>query len=173
MAILSRFLVDREPTARIISSASYEGLGGWSCKYSFKWRLNREDLITAGFRMKAQAEDSVEPEADASGTHINILEFIAIIIDLWMIIVLSRRRPEPAGGHIFAVFANNTSALSWLRYASRSHRPNVCCLARFMSALLFASGFQGKIQGRHLAGKLNRGADALSRCSPTQRGPRL
>jgi hypothetical protein len=68
------------------------------------------------------------------------------------------------GGHIFAVFADNTSALSWLRYASRSHRPNVRQLARFVSALLFASGFQGKVQGKHLAGVANRGADALSRC---------
>jgi hypothetical protein len=158
------YLVEREPTARIISDASYEGLGGWSSEYSFKWRLNREDLIAAEFDMKALESDQVEPEADASGTHINVLEFVAIIINLWLIIVLSRQRTDPAGGHIFAVFADNTSALSWLRYASRSHRSNVRRLARFTSALLFASGFQGKVQGRHLAGKLNRGADALSRC---------
>jgi hypothetical protein len=114
--------------------------------------------------MKQLQRNSREPAIDAPGTHINVLEFVAIIINLWLIIVSSHRHPAPIGGHIFAVFADNTSALSWLRYASRSHRPNVCRLARFTSALLFASGFQGKVQGQHLAGRLNRGADALSRC---------
>jgi hypothetical protein len=158
------YLVDWEPTGRVILDAAYEGLGGWSPEYLFKWRLNREDLIHAGFHMKLLEESAIEPAVDASGIHINVLEFVAIIINLWLVIVLSRRQPAPPGGHIFAVFADNTSALSWLRYASRSHRPNVSRLARFTSALLFASGFQGRVQGRHLSGRLNRGADALSRC---------
>jgi hypothetical protein len=158
------YLVPREPTTRIISDAAYEGIGGWSPEYSFKWRLNRDDLVHTGFDMKFLADASIEPSVDASGLHINVLEFVAIIINLWLVIVLSRRHPVPVGGHVFAVFADNTSALSWLRYASRSHRPNVCRLARFTSALLFASGFQGRVQGRHLSGRLNRGADALSRC---------
>jgi hypothetical protein len=158
------FLVDREPTGRIISDASYEGIGGWSPDVLFRWRLSRSDLIHAGFQMKHLKRNAREPDIDEPGTHINVLEFVAIIVNLWLMIVVSRRHPAPIGGHIFAVFADNTSALSWLRYASRSHRPNVRRLARFTSALLFASGFQGKVQGRHLAGRLNRGADALSRC---------
>lgn len=158
------YLVDREPTGRIISDASYEGIGGWSPDLLFRWRLSRSDLVHAGFQMKRLNSFSREPDADAEGIHINVLEFVAIIINLWMMIVLSRRRPVQVGGNIFAVFADNTSALSWLRYASRSHRANVRRLARFTSALLFASGFQGKVQGKHLAGRLNRGADALSRC---------
>jgi hypothetical protein len=158
------YLVDREPTARILSDASYEGLGGWSPDLLFRWRLSRDDLVHAGFDMKLLRHDTGEPDLDARGVHINVLEFVAIIVNLWLTIVLSRRRPIPVGGNIFAVFADNTSALSWLRYASRSHRPHVSRLARFVSALLFASDFQGKIQGRHLAGQINRGADALSRC---------
>ena len=114
--------------------------------------------------MKQLQTGDSEPDIDAEGHHINILEFVAIIVNIWMIIVLSRYRSPPVGGHIFAVFADNTSALSWLRYASRSHCPNVRQLARFVSALLFASSFQGKVQGKHLAGVANRGADALSRC---------
>jgi hypothetical protein len=111
------------------------------------------------------------PDIDAAGHHINILEFVAIIVNLWLIIVLSRSRSSPVGDHIFAVFADNTSALSWLHYASRSHCPNVCRLARFVSALLFASGFQGKVQGKHLAGLANRGAEMLSpSVGNTQRG---
>ena len=110
----------------------------------FKWRLSRTDLIAAGFDMKLLEESESEPAIDALGLHINVLEFVAIILNLWLIIILSQRHHVPVGGHIFAVFADNTSALSWLRYASRSHRPNVRRLARFASALLFALGFQGQ-----------------------------
>jgi hypothetical protein len=158
------FLVERAPTARIISDAAYEGLGGWSEEFNFMWRVSCEDLARMGFSMKRLQAGTPEPDIDAAGLHINILEFVAIIVNIWMIIVLSRSRSSPVGGHIFAVFADNTSALSWRRYASRSHRPNVCRLAQFVSALLFASGFQGKVQGKHLTGLANRGADALSRC---------
>jgi hypothetical protein len=140
------YLVNREPTARVISDADYEGLGGWSPEYSFKWRLNCDDLVYAGFDMKLLEGSSNKPAVDASGVHINVHEFVAIIINLWLVIILSRRRPVPPGGHVFAVFTDNTSALSWLRYASRSHRSHVRRLARFTSALLFASGFQGRVQ---------------------------
>jgi hypothetical protein len=34
------YLVNREPTTRIISDASYKGIGGWSPNNLFKWRLN-------------------------------------------------------------------------------------------------------------------------------------
>jgi hypothetical protein len=70
--------VDREPTGRVISDAAYEGLGGWSPEYRFKWRLNRDDLIYAGFHMKLLEESAIEPAVDASGIHINVLEFVAI-----------------------------------------------------------------------------------------------
>jgi hypothetical protein len=123
-----------------------------------------KDLARMGFSMKELQTGLSEPDVDADGHYINILEFVAIIANIWMIIVLSRYRSHPVGGHIFTVFTDNTSALSWLRYASRSHRPNVHQLARFVSALSFALGFQGKVQGKHLAGVAIWGADALSRC---------
>jgi hypothetical protein len=137
---------------------------GWSPEFRFKWRLSREDLVNTGFDMKFLAEGLSEPDVDAAGLHINVLEFIAIIMGLWLIIVLSWRCLAPVGSHIFAVFADNTSALSWLRYASCSHCANVHSLAHFTLALLFASGFQGKVQGHHLASHLNQGANALSHC---------
>jgi hypothetical protein len=140
------FLVDCKPTGQIISDASYEGIGRWSPDDLFRWRLSRSDLIHAGFQMKHLKRNARELDINEPGTHINVLEFVAIIINLWlMIVVVSRRHPAPISGHIFAVFANNTSALSWLCYASRLHCPNVCRLARFTSALLFALGFQGKV----------------------------
>jgi hypothetical protein len=50
-------------------------------------------------------EDMVsEPAVDAQGVHINVLEFVAIIINLWLLIVLSWHHSEPVGGHVFAVF---------------------------------------------------------------------
>jgi hypothetical protein len=158
------FLVHHKPTGWIISDASYEGIGGWSPDDLFRWRLSRSDLIHAGFQMKHLKRNARELDINEPGTHVNVLQFVAIIINLWLMIVVSHHRPAPIGGHIFAVFANNTSALSWLRYACHLHHPNVRRLARFTSALLFASGFQGKVQGRHLAGHLNWGADALSCC---------
>jgi hypothetical protein len=112
------YLVDWEPTGRVILDTAYEGLGGWSPKYQFKWRLNRDNLIHAGFHMKVLEESAIAPAVNASGIHINVLEFVAIIINLWMIIVLSRRHPAPPGGHIFAVFAGLAAFLSFLFCAS-------------------------------------------------------
>jgi hypothetical protein len=52
--------------------------------------------------------------ADADGLHINLLEFIAIIINIWLALSWVRSAPTPPGGHIIAILADNTSALSWL-----------------------------------------------------------
>jgi hypothetical protein len=92
--------------------------------------LSHDDLINAGFDMKFLAKGLSKLDIDATGLHINVLEFVAIIMNLWMIIVMSHHHPAPVGGHIFAIFVENTSALSWLHcYASRSHQANICCLA--------------------------------------------
>ena len=61
--------------------------------------------------------------------------------------------------------ADNTSALSWLRYASRTRRPHVRRLARFFLSML-AHPFPAltlRVQGKHLPGLENVGADFLSR----------
>ena len=99
-------------------------------------------------------------------THINIYEFIGIIIELWICgrqLHLDRYLVD--GGHILLALADNTSALSWLRYATRTKRPPVRRLARFLTAFL-ASPFLAlvlRVQGKHLPGLLNEGADLLSR----------
>jgi hypothetical protein len=72
------FLVDRAPTARIISDAAYEGLGGWSEEFNFKWRVSCKDLARMGFSMKRLQTGSSEPDIDANGHHINILEFVRL-----------------------------------------------------------------------------------------------
>jgi hypothetical protein len=158
-------LIDREPTHVCLSDASYGGLGAWSAQrhFDFMWRLSRDDLVRAGFNMKAIDEDTCEPDGSSAGLHINVLEFIALLIELWFVIASIRDRGPITGGYIVSLVGDNTSALSWLRYAARSHRPVVRALARFGMQLTLSCPFPLKIFGKHLSGKLNKGADALSR----------
>jgi len=158
-------LVDRQPTHACLSDASYAGIGGWSPsdQLNFKWRLFRSDLVAAGFDMKALAADTSEPDGTSDGLHINVLEFIALIINLWFTLAIIRRMGPRLGGYIISLLADNTSALSWLRYAARSHRPLVRELSRFAMGLTLASPLSFKLSGRHIKGTLNVGADVLSR----------
>jgi hypothetical protein len=41
--------------------------------------------------------------ADADGLHINLLEFIAILINVWLALSWARSVHAPIGGHIIAV----------------------------------------------------------------------
>jgi len=158
-------LVNREITHSCSSDASYSGLGAWSPsdQFNFMWRITREDLIRAGFDMKSIDANTSEPDGTVDGHHINVLEFICLIIELWFVILLIANSGPRVGGYIVCLVTDNTSALSWLRYASRSHRPIVRALARFAVQLTMSSPFPLKLSGRHLKGILNKGADALSR----------
>jgi len=57
----------------------------------------RDDLIATGFDMKAISEDTCKPDRSSDGEHINVLEFVTIIIELWFVIVLMMRRGPRAG----------------------------------------------------------------------------
>jgi hypothetical protein len=120
-------------------------------------------LIRAGFDMKLIDAITCEPEDAPDGLHINVLEFVALLIELWFVIAFIRRSGPITGGYVVSLLADNTSALSWFRYASRSHRPAVRALARFGMQLTLACPHPLKISGAHLPGPLNQGADALSR----------
>jgi hypothetical protein len=157
-------IVDRESTHFAPGDASYSGLGGWSAEFNFKWRLTRQDLINAGFDMKAIDADTQEPDGtDPDGEHINVLEFVVIIIQAWFTIRFIMERGDIIGGYIVTILTDNTSALSWMRYAARSHRPSVRELSRFLLGLTLACSIPFKLSGRHIQGKKNVGADALSR----------
>ena len=158
-------LVDRDPTHLCLSDACYAGLGAFSINehFNFRWRLFHEDLVSAGFDMKSINEDTSEPDGTSDGLHINVLEFVAMIIELWFVIAIIQRQGPYPGGYIVKLIGDNTTALSWLRYAARSHRPVVRDLSRFAMALTLSCPFSLKLSGRHLKGKLNKGADALSR----------
>ena len=109
---------------------------------------------------------------DEDDTHINIYEFIGITINTWlgMILYIEKKSkgtlPHPSEpGHVFLILADNTSALSWMRYASRSRDIAVTNLATFFAKLVFIfnSLHPSRLDQAHLAGKLNIEADALSR----------
>ena len=161
-------LISRSWTGQILSDAAYSGLGGWSPTFQFMWRITRDDLVSAGFDMRAidaEGREAALARADTATLHINVLEFVAIIINIWLVITYIRRKPDKPGGHIISVLADNTSALSWFRYASRSHRPAVRNLAFLCHCLIVFSQTSdyANFQGKHIPGKTNDEADALSR----------
>jgi hypothetical protein len=124
-----------------------------------------------------------EPDHDPQVYHINILEFFTIFIELWIsvrqlhLVFLADTTDQtslcsvipgevfPPGGHRLLARADNTSALSWLRYASRTRRAPVRAVARLLTAFLchpFASSHL-RVQGIHIPGVENVEADHLSR----------
>eukprot|EP00980_Cylindrotheca_fusiformis_P020539 scaffold7616_cov169-Cylindrotheca_fusiformis.AAC.1 len=156
--------LDRESTHTVISDASYLGLGGWSPDFLFLWRLTREDLVSHGFDMKAISLKSGEPDGDAPGLHINPLEFIATILNLWIALKCIQRDGPCVGGYVIGLLSDNTTALSWMSYTSRTRDPLLQGLARVASSLLVrATALLTKVVPSHIPGQDNTEADMLSR----------
>ena len=159
-------LIRRAPTCNIRSDASYDSLGGWSETFQFCWRITTGELKSFGFATKL-LNSGGQPDNiyDPAGLHINILEFVGVIINVWLLLWFVRRAPDKRGGHIAEVLADNTSALSWMHYAARCHRPEVRHLAFFLQYLLTMSGTAAFLQvtGCHIPGVDSGPADALSR----------
>jgi len=139
------------------------GLGGTVSHFQAMWRISNADIISLGFAPSILREQGAEFDDDSAQLHVNIGEFIAIIINLWLAMALARPHDVPPGGWIWRANADNTSALSWMRYASRTHSPVIMALARFLTALIAFSPFPINLQGYHIPGVLNVGPDALSR----------
>jgi hypothetical protein len=167
------YLVPRDFTAEALQDAAYEGLGGWSPSYHFMWRVHRDTLIAHGFNMVAlgplaDREPSSQPtEAEL---HINILEYVALIVNVWFCLWHIRRfESDRVGGHVLNIRGDNTSALSWLRFSTRSRNPVVRRLSRFLVLLFTQSAFPCRLVGSHIRGVKNNEADCLSR--PVSRAP--
>ena len=156
-------MVDRTPTVITEGDASYQGLGGLGASLNFMWRLSRTDMIDIGVPMKTENQ----PPEDDAGTHINMLEFMALLISVYFALALSPPNSQPV---IYAT-GDNTSALSWMAYAARTKRPIVRRLARLMQCLLTCYPYYFAIQNEHVKGIDNETADALSRfkIAPTWR----
>ena len=153
-------LIPRDPTIRSLSDAAPVGLGGWSKILKFMWRLTAADLARFGIICPAESEN---PKDNLPGAlHINILEFLAIIINAWFTIKLAKQRNDPFH-HIILLLADNTSALSWLQRAARVSNKTVRALAIWFHAFLTYSRFQFGLQSDHIPGPKNVTADRLSR----------
>jgi hypothetical protein len=181
-------LVPRVPTITVYTDASSTALGGWSPESDLNhmWRITVQELESAGLLRGVgwkNTQNYHEPSIDPPAFHINILEFFAIFIEIWICVrqlssaatkpnepTVSSNSPAPAekfpaGGHRLLARADNTSALSWLRYASRTKRAPVRALARLLTAFLahpFASSHI-RLQANHIPGVDNVEADHLSR----------
>jgi hypothetical protein len=71
------------------------------------------------------------------GTHINIFEFFALIITIWLTLQLS----QPCEDIIYSTYGDNMSAVSWLPSAARARSPAVGRLARYLQAMLSTCPF--------------------------------
>jgi hypothetical protein len=162
---LIALIIPRTPTHEMLSDASYGGMGGWSEQFQIQWRILRDDLLTLGFSMKAinsanEPSDLFNPE----GVHINLLEFVGVVINLFIAIKLLLRLDTPPTGFVLELIADNTSALAWLKYAATTENQSVRALARLASCLIMhASHHSISTQCSHISGPENVEADCLSR----------
>ena len=159
-------LVPRQATAVAYSDAAYTGMGGWSPHFGFLWRLTRSHLEHVGFPMREILEDDAAASQSGHDTlHINTLEFIGLIINLWFCLSCLQKCPTIPGGYIPLLRADNTTAVSMYSTAARSRRRvlrNLCFLCEGLIALSPASQYS-QISCNHIPGKENDEADGLSR----------
>jgi hypothetical protein len=121
-------MVSRVATHTILSDASYAGIGGWPPDFN--------DLVVLGFNMKHINKNKQEPlDATTDGLHINPLEFLAAIINLWLILKLVVQLPANPTGYIIDLLSDNTSALSWMRLTAQTRDPRLQPLARITSTM--------------------------------------
>jgi hypothetical protein len=97
----------------------------------------RENLILLGFDMKTIGITVDEPtDPSVTGLHINPLEFLAVILNLWIALnIISTANLSPLD-YIIDLLSDNTTALSWMHVAATTPNPDLQRLARFASAIL-------------------------------------
>jgi hypothetical protein len=128
------------------------------------WRVMRDDLLCFGFPMRKIDRAGEPADITPEGLHINPLEFIAIIINIWLALKLIATCPALATGYIVNLLSDNTSAIAWIRVAGKAQERGTRRLARLASALLVqACSLTTLFQTNHIPGKLNDEADCLSR----------
>ena len=147
------------------SDASYVGIGGWSRTLRIQWRVTRPDLEVLGFNMKVVDNYKQEPlDASSDGLHINPLEFLAAIINLWLAIKLLPIHSNEPTGNILDLFSDNTTCLSWCRFTAVTKDPRSQSWARLVALFLLQLRQHNTwVQPKHIRGELNKEADTLSR----------
>ena len=163
-------LIRRTPEFEMFFDASYEGIGGWCRYFHLIWRVTTDELQRLGFPVNC--EEYTSADVTAAKLHINPLEFLGIIIEVWFCLVFIRRAdPYGCRDWIVRIRADNTSALSWMRSAARCRHPIVRRLARFLQAMLTFNTVRLSLQDLHIPGVANKSADLLS--CPLTRAPSL
>ena len=157
-------LVSRDPHFSGLSDASNLAMGGFSFELPFQWRISN-----AVFRSLPAWQT---PDPSAPEHHINIHEFIGILVNVFFLMLvfchmhhIQHPNIPNVDGFIFRVAADNTSALSWMTHASRSREPKLVNLVYLLSHITFHfnSIHASRFDASHIQGKLNVQADALSR----------
>jgi hypothetical protein len=140
----------------------------WQVQYhpdaaaAYAWRLPASIF--------SSTSHSIMPSSVTAGgePHINILEFIAIIINVYLCIIALSSKPffvskgfSFLSGVLIQCLADNTSAVSWMTFASCSPSVPICL---FLVTLVFHANslFPHQLTGHYAEGKLNSLADALS-----------
>jgi hypothetical protein len=101
------------------------------------WRVTRKVLIGLGFHMKTIGMSTDKPtDLAAQGLHINPLEFLAVIVNLWLALKIIGNNPICLTGSIINLVSDNTTALSWMHVAATTPNPELQQLTCFASALL-------------------------------------
>jgi hypothetical protein len=99
-----------------------------------------------------------------NGLHINPLEFLAAIINLWLVLRLVVQLPANPTGYIIDLLSDNTSTLSWMRLTAQTCDPHLQPLACITSTMLVMTRrCPIRIQPKHIPGNVNFEADTLSR----------
>jgi hypothetical protein len=109
-------------------------------------------MVATGFQMKALNMGEYNQHPGCDRLHINPLELIGIITNVALALAWATTVTAPTGGHIFRIWADNTSALFWLKNKSRDINPIVSCLIYFIMAILVTSGIPCTLQGEHTQG---------------------
>jgi hypothetical protein len=115
-------LIPRSPTITPISDACYGGLGGWAQGHPLIWRLNKADLEACGFILPTGREPSEAEKKEVDFDHINILEFVAVIVNIGVAVRYLMLQPRRTAHVIMNVLSDNTSALSWMKHAARTKK---------------------------------------------------
>jgi hypothetical protein len=82
-------------------------------------------MVAVGFLMKALNTGEYERHPVCDGLHINPLELNGVIINVVLELTWATTVIAPARGHVFIIWADNTSALSWIKNTSRNTNPIV------------------------------------------------
>ena len=129
-----------EINSYIITDACEYGIGGYNLRTGAAWRLKLPNWMT-------------------TACHINLLEFIASVIGIWLEII----NDESTKYKRFRALTDNSSAVGWLyksNFNPKTH-PGHDTVARTLAEILMES--ESSIESQHIKGSHNVVADSLSR----------